>query len=410
MCDKKSIRILFVVREQYPTFRADVACLFGKYLPRHDVLCDFVSDIDEERVGKLPEWAAGKVIGVTVPKSALRRQSKKFLNNFFTMMRINAGTYDAIQVRDLPVTALVGLLIAKIKGVAFYYWMSFPQSEAQIARAMKSSNKWSLEFWFPLVQGSLGVFVLRHIVLRYATRVFVQSERMREDLAAEGIERALMTAVPMGVDMELVDELCRSGVHADIPRNRKIAVYLGVLDPERRSEFLLEALKLAIKSVPDIYLIIVGGAADEQYARFLQAEIVRLGLHDHVRITGWLPMEDAWRYVRGAQVGLSPFPRGDLLDSASPTKAIEYLAMGVPVVANDQPEQAALLESSKAGMCVAMTPEGFASAICEILSNPMIRDEMARRGPQYVRSTRSYAGIGGQLAQVYKGIGSSLKD
>ena len=51
------------------------------------------------------------------------------------------------------------------------------------------------------------------------------------------------------------------------------------------------------------------------------------GVADHVLWTGWLPMGEGWRYVRAAEVGLSPFPRGFLLDSASPTKVPEYLAL-----------------------------------------------------------------------------------
>lgn len=36
------LKILQFVPETLPTFRADVSVLFGKYLPRHQVLCDVV--------------------------------------------------------------------------------------------------------------------------------------------------------------------------------------------------------------------------------------------------------------------------------------------------------------------------------------------------------------------------------
>jgi len=38
----RPVRILQLVPEPLPTFRADVATLFGKYLPRHGVQCHLV--------------------------------------------------------------------------------------------------------------------------------------------------------------------------------------------------------------------------------------------------------------------------------------------------------------------------------------------------------------------------------
>ena len=74
---------------------------------------------------------------------------------------------------------------------------------------------------------------------------------------------------------------------------------------------------------------------DEQ---FLQQKVKRLGLTESVVFTGYVPMFEAWGFVCKADVCVSPMFPTFILKSSSPTKLIEYMAMGRPVVVNDHPE------------------------------------------------------------------------
>lgn len=53
------MRLLFLTAESCPTFRADVAALFGKYLPRHDVFTDVVTSRTPGHSGPV-EWGGGE--------------------------------------------------------------------------------------------------------------------------------------------------------------------------------------------------------------------------------------------------------------------------------------------------------------------------------------------------------------
>jgi glycosyltransferase involved in cell wall biosynthesis len=111
------------------------------------------------------------------------------------------------------------------------------------------------------------------------------------------------------------------------------------------------------------------------------------------------------RYVRAAELGLSPIPRGPLLDVGSPTKVPEYLALGVPVVCNDNPDQQALIEASGAGRCVPYTAEDFARAVVELLRlGPEERRAMAERGRELVARERDYRQLASGVAARYQAI------
>ena len=57
-----------------------------------------------------------------------------------------------------------------------------------------------------------------------------------------------------------------------------------------------------------------------------------MGVAASVIFTGQLPRQEALRYVQDADVCVSPFYPTAVLNSTSPTKLVEYMAMGKAVI------------------------------------------------------------------------------
>lgn len=398
-----TIRLLYLTAEQWPTFRQDLVALFGKYLPRFGIQADLVTE-QEAATAELPPWGGGAVMLCKVPRQRAAQYLLKLGHNLKTLWSCNPARYQAIQVRDMTVSAWFGLMTARRHGLRFYYWLSFPQSEGQIARAQARGPGSGLRFWFPLLQGWFGKWLLYRIVLPAADHIFVQSVQMKQDLLARGIPAARMSPVPMGIDLENLPATSAGAMPDPRLQNRPVLVYLGTLDPARQIDILLEMLAIARKQKPDLLLVLVGDTEDAGHRQWLRDESRRLELEEQVIFTGWLPISDAWQYVRSASIGLSPFPRGPLLDSASPTKAVEYLALGLPVIVNDNPDQKRMIEESQAGLCVPLTAQAFADAALQLLNNPSLRQTMAQRGREYAHQHRSYAHIASELASIYHAL------
>lgn len=398
-----NLRLLYLTAETCPAFRADVKVLFGKYLPRHGIRSDIVA-------GRTPgteepvQWAGGEAILCDVRGGQGKKHLKTLWHGVRTMLCAHRSRYQAIQVRDMPVLAAVGLAVSRLKRMPFYYWMSYPIPEGQIALARERGLSAGLmKFLFPWLRGRAGRFLLYRVVLPGADHVFVQSDRMKEDMVAHGIDAAKMTPVPMGVDIADIDLV--QIAPTDDPRltGRRVLVYLGTQDRPRRIEVLFDMLAEVRKTVPDVLLVLVGDTEDAVHRQWLRERAVAAGVADDVLWMGWLPMREGWRYVAAAEVGLSPFPRGHLLDSASPTKVPEYLALGIPVVCNDNPDQQEVIAKSGAGVCVPYSAESFASAVLTLLSmDKEVRSRMVTAGKDYIRTNRSYEQISGGVACTYK--------
>jgi glycosyltransferase involved in cell wall biosynthesis len=188
-------------------------------------------------------------------------------------------------------------------------------------------------------------------------------------------------------------------------------VYLGTLDPSRNIEILFDMLSRVRRELPEALLVLVGNSEDQSHIRWLKAQAEEVGVADHVFWTGWLPMREAWRYVRIAEVGLSPIPRGALLDVSSPTKLPEYLALGIPVVCSDNPDQRSIIASTGAGRCVPYTAEAFSSAVLEVLGATVEeRRVMVASGCEYVRRYRAYDNIARLVATKYKEITKTCEE
>ena len=403
--NKHRLNLLYFTPEQWPTFRPDIVALFGKYLPRHGITIDLVTarNIDKQNNMILP-WGGGKAILCNLPRNRVGKYFIKFLHNVKVLIFFNPQNYDVIQVRDMTMTALVAIIMARLKGVQFFYWLSYPISEGYIERARAIGFKGGVRFWLPLMQGTFGVWLLYRVVLPRADHVFVQSHQMQIDLAKKGISMLTMTPVPMGVDTEISSPESITPSDDSRLKGKRVLVYLGTLDRVRQIEIIFQMLAIIKHQVPNILLIVVGDSEDASHRDWLKREVKRMDIVDNVIWTGWLPSQQAWSYVRSAEIGLSPFPRGYLLDSASPTKMLEYMAFGLPVIVNDNPDQAQVIKDSGAGICVKLEPFIFAESVIRLLSDKSLCHKMGGDGRQYVTRIRAYDFLASSLAIKYHAL------
>ncbi len=397
------MRIAFVVRDPLPPTRADVLALFGAEMPRYGIGSELVGQRGADHAGAT--WSAGGSHAVGSLRSKLASVASPFWDAFGLWRASRAGPLDCVQVRDKIASGLVGRLAAAMLGVPFVYWMSFPIVEGfevrrdEIGRAGRGL-RWAAH----ALRARVSRLVIYRLVLPGARHVFVQSDAMAAWLAGQGVARERMTAVPMGVDAGLFDRATVEPSHDPRLDGRRVIVYLGRVAQSRKSDFLLDVVESLRAFLPEVLLVIAGDAPSPDEMEWMRRQIAARGLAGHVLLTGWLPQRSALGYAVRAEVGLSPIPRGTLFDVSSPTKLVEYLALGIPSVANDIPDQQLVLEQSGAGLSAPMQAGPFSAAVRALLDDPALCARCAERGPAWVNSHRSYAILGRNVAETYARI------
>jgi glycosyltransferase involved in cell wall biosynthesis len=398
------LRLLVVSSDTFPPRRVDVSVLFGEQLSARGHRIDYILQSEQPcSAAYVANWGGGRVwVGPTNPGTSLlsriSKHARGIVHDLVLFKRLRSGDYDVIEVKDKFISGLFALLAARIYRKRFVFWLSYPMAEEYLLRAREGTARYPLLY---VIRGAVSSFLLYRILLPAADHVFVQSEQMRRDVAQRGVALARMTAVPMGIKPETFSAFAGATERVLMPPGVPCLLYLGTLNKVRRLDFLVRVLaKVRVRS-PETRLYIVGGGDDASDEQLLIQEARRLGVVSALVLVGQLPQAQALRYVQEADVCVSPFFPTPILNSTSPTKLVEYLAMGKAVVANDHPEQRLVLEASGGGYCVPWDEDAFAAAVTKLLADPEAAARMGQRGRQYVLEHRSYAKIAALVETVF---------
>lgn len=397
------MKILYITADRFPPYRADVVELFARQLVSRGHQIDWIMDRSDEAQA-LPsrvEWEGCRVrLGARVRGRGLVRRIVRNLSGLLTDLLIPIEAfrtkYDVIQVRDRFVTGLIAWAAARMTGAKFVYWMSYPYGESKIYQAQ---NEFVPHPRLTRLKGYAICWMLYNVVLRLADHVFVQSEQMKKDVARQGINPEKMTPVPMGIRADQVGSPDSVGqLNIEAPR----LLYLGIILQLRQTEMLVRVLGHVRQRYPGATLLYVGEGQNPSDRQAVIDEAKKLGLEHAVTVTGFLPMDEAWKHVREADICFSPFYPTPVLNSTSPTKIIEYLAMAKCVVANQHPEQTLIMREAGLGEAVEWDEAAFADAACKLLDDPVSAVAAAANGPSWVREHRTYDVIASMVEQTYQ--------
>ncbi len=177
--------------------------------------------------------------------------------------------------------------------------------------------------------------VLRPVVAALSRLALRISERFLSfTLAEESYARQLRSAHPVIANHPDVDSLPRVGGERDG------VIYVGSVTEERG---VFDAVR-AIASVGMPFTAV--GPVDVQLADRIRQVAATAGAT--VRLTGRLPYGEAMNLVARSLVAVSPLHDLPNYRESIPTKVLEYLAIGVPVVASDLPATRAATEGLEA--------------------------------------------------------------
>ncbi|MEJ2613081.1 MAG: glycosyltransferase family 4 protein [Candidatus Thiodiazotropha sp.] len=399
----EKLKFIFVLNEPYPPFRVDTTVLFGEEMVRRGHRIKLVMQSKDNKLTTSVEtWNGCDVLVISNRDSnsifsKIVKNIEGLSRGFHLFKLLKEKDWQFVQVRDLFVVGAIALLAAKIRRKQFFFWLSFPVPEMHIYRAKNKYAKYpSLE----MLKGRIFKFILYKIIAKYSDHIFVQSDKMKQDMQINGVKDDKMTPIYMGISKKHLDYY-KTFQRVKKSDGIKRIVYLGTLDKARRLDFLIRVHAMVVSKCNNVELYFVGGGIDTSDEELLRKEARRLGVENSIVFTGYVNIDTALQYVKESDVGLSPYYPTFIYNSTSPTKLIEYMALRCPVVANTHPEQTLIINESGAGLCVPWEEKEFADAILHILNNPDVAEEMGRRGYEYVSKHRSYSILADKLEAKY---------
>ena len=296
---------------------------------------------------------------------------------------------DIIHVRNDPIMALIAAYFKWKYSIPFVFQLSFLKEEQAIYQAQKKLYGNRVSNYMIAVTGKL----LRTLIFNVADLIFPISDCMQTYLLELGVPDRKMVSIPLGGDTQInlekisVDEVIKEHELQD----NKVLIYLGDMSKIRNPEFILYTFALVRRKIPNVKLLMVGEGREPEDLIHLKSVANNMGLQKDVIFTGQISRSQVPKYIKAADIGLSPIPPTLFYEVSSPTKLMEYLTFETPVVCNIEiPEQKKIILESHGGVCVDYSEESFARAILDILSNPNSALNMGKSGRDYIIHNRSY--------------------
>ena len=116
-----------------------------------------------------------------------------------------------------------------------------------------------------------------------------------------------------------------------ITRNVRI-IYHGTIMERFGLHNAIKAMKYIVEDIPESVLNIYG-RYETSYRTKLEKLVKELNLMSNVFLHGLISKDQVARLINDHDIGVVPYLKTDYMNIALPTKAFEYMASGIPVVA-----------------------------------------------------------------------------
>jgi glycosyltransferase involved in cell wall biosynthesis len=366
----------------------------------HEITWIFHGDIAK---GRRLKWHNSQVLLTQVIKG--NHWCSKFANSVLKWQKVfkllQLLWQDNIQIvlmRDLPLEALLIAPLRSLLGFRLYFQYTAPLGDISIGYFR--GNKTIKRFWYLFIGCFHNLLIKR--VLRTADLVFPITAFHKKELLSHTREERLIP-ITMGVDEEWLN---RDGKEipylAKLKKKHFLITYFGTLSFVRNPRFMLRAFAKVKGKVPNCKLILIGTKRIPWEEKDLKLTCRNLCIEEDVIFTGHLDRNELQDYLQYCDISISAIPPESYYKISSPTKLYESLGNSIPVVANREIlEQEKVILESGGGILVDYETTSFCDAIVRLLNDKKLREEMGRKGREYVINNYSYRVIAKKISPCF---------
>jgi glycosyltransferase involved in cell wall biosynthesis len=280
--------------------------------------------------------------------------------------RFPSRRYELIHVHNVPDFLVFAAWLPKIAG----------------SRVILDIHDIVPEFFMNKFRKSEDAFVVQLLRLtekvsaRFADYVIVSNDLWREKLVSRSVSPDRCSVFLNHVDERIFFPRARS------PKNgARLIVFPGGLQWHQGLDIAIEAFSQLVQSLPDVQFHIYG---DGDRRTDLERQSLDLGLQGRVIFWDPVPITEVPDILAGADLGVVPKRADSFGNEAYSTKIMEFMSMGLPVVASRTRVDTYYFNDSLVRFFTSSDAGEMASAMKEILEDESIRERLTRNGLRYV--------------------------
>lgn len=289
---------------------------------------------------------------------------------------------DIIHAHSPVLNAMAAQRVAKRHGIPTIYEIRAFWEDAAVGNGTGTEN--SPRYWLTRQ--------LETHAVRAADAVAVICEGLKHDLIARGIDPALITVSPNGVDMEMFgvpvppDPRLRSSLGL---KDADVVGFIGSFYDYEGLDDLIAAMPALVARRPKAKLLLVGGGPCEAA---LRAQAVASPVADAIRFVGRVPHEQVENYYSLTDILAYPRKAMRLTELVTPLKPLEAMAQGRLVAASSVGGHRELIRDGVTGTLFRPDdPAAIADALAGLFDSRGIWDARRAVARQFVEQERSWS-------------------
>lgn len=277
--------------------------------------------------------------------------------------------YKAIHVHNMPDFLIFSAIIPKIMGTPLILDLHDPMPEVFISKYGGQSNK--LPLGLIKLQEKLSCWM--------ADEVITVNSICERNLIDRRIPPQKITIVHNYPNSAIFDRNLYLNEN-DSPRKYFTLIYPGTLAPRYGLETVVRALPQLKTKIPEIRLVIL--CQKTPYKDELQRLAAQLGVLSYVEFRPPVRNEEIPHQLIRADIGIYPAVNDVHMSLATPTKVLEYSAMGIPIVSSRLKMVEEIFGDSAIMFFESQNVSHFTQCVVELYQNPTLRKKLASNAYQ----------------------------
>jgi len=403
--NRPNLRVLLLPNDPYPLKRVHLSELYEKEFTKFGNEIIWILQTDRLTTGtKVLKKKNNRYILIQSKKS--NNIISYYLNRIASFKKYKLAkkamknhAVDIIISSDGIIEGLIGYRLSKKYNVPFVYYLTSLFFEIDRSLYRKEKNLINL---FRYVSSFTQEFLYKYLISKSV--LFHPISKAMGDYYLDIFPQKLMFPLP----------LCPSNYFYNFkkPNRKRMSykmVYVGQIYPVRNLEFLLKVVshikrKYEINNV-ELYLI---GPSKKRYVESLKRIAITYNVERNIKFINEVPLRRIPRLLISFDIGLSLLPPILAYKVSSPTKVVEYLSVGLPVIANKEiDDQKEIIEKSKGGFAVKYDLDEVSKKIVFLLKNKETALEMGMKGRFWIQKNRNYELLARTLSRVYATLKSN---
>jgi glycosyltransferase involved in cell wall biosynthesis len=278
--------------------------------------------------------------------------------------------YEIIQVHTMPDFMVFTAIIPKLLGAKVILDVHDLMPELYQSKYGLDKSHWLIRFITWMERCSVG----------FAHGAIAVHKPHLDALVRHGNPAGKFIVLLNLPDPKIFSKRTRAGSASD---NSFRLIYHGTVAKRHGLRVALRALPHVKKEIKDLNFQIVGVGDDLPYLIELAGE---LDLTDCVSIhEGWLPKEELVPVILNVDIGIVPTLNDDFTKYMLPTKLLEYVALGIPVICSRTQTVEAYFDDSMIQYVEPADANDLAERILDLYRNPGKRGMLTANAERFNR-------------------------